>query len=104
MSPVPTLVERSTRFLMLVALSNGDHKADTVADALTVAVKDLPIHLTRSLTWDLGHEMAAHQRSTIDIGIQVYLCDPRPPGGAAATRTPTACCVSTCPDEWTSAP
>lgn len=79
MSPVATLVERSTRFLMLVALPAGNHKADAVADALIAAVKDLPTQLTRSLTWDLGHEMAAHQRFTIDTGIQVYFCDPKSP-------------------------
>jgi IS30 family transposase len=79
MSPVATLVERSTRFLMLVALPNGDHKADAVADALTAAVKQLPTQLARSLTWDQGHEMAAHQRFTIDTGIKVYFCDPKSP-------------------------
>jgi IS30 family transposase len=79
MSPVATLVERSTRFLMLVALPNGDHKAEAVANALTAAVKDLPAQLTRSLTWDQGHEMAAHARFTIDTGIQVYFCDPKSP-------------------------
>ena len=79
MSPVATLVERSTRFLMLVALPSGDHKAEAVADALTEAVKDLPTQLARSLTWDQGPEMADHQRFTIDTGIQVYFCDPKSP-------------------------
>jgi transposase, IS30 family len=79
MSPVATLVERTTRFLMLVALPAGNHKAEAVADALTAAVKDLPVQLARSLTWDLGHEMAEHQRFTIDTGIQVYFCDPKSP-------------------------
>jgi IS30 family transposase len=64
---------------MLVALPNGDHKAEAVADALTAAVKDLLAQLARSLTWDQGHEMAAHQRFTIDTGIQVYFCDPKSP-------------------------
>ena len=79
MSPVATLVERTTRYLMLVALPRGDHKADAVADALTAAVRTLPTQLARSLTWDLGHEMAAHQRFTIETGIQVYFCDPKSP-------------------------
>ncbi len=79
MSPVATLVERSTRFLMLVALPDGNHKADAVADALATAVTTLPTQLARSLTWDLGHEMAEHHRFTIATGIQVYFCDPKSP-------------------------
>jgi IS30 family transposase len=79
MSPVATLVERSTRFLMLVALPGGNHKADAVADALTAAVTTLPDQLAKSLTWDLGHEMADHQRFTVATGVQVYFCDPKSP-------------------------
>jgi IS30 family transposase len=79
MSPVATLVERSTRFLILVALPEGNHKADAVAEALARAVTTLPTHLARSLTWDQGHEMAQHQRFTSATGIQVYFCDPKSP-------------------------
>jgi IS30 family transposase len=79
MSPVATLVERSTRYLILVALPGGNHKADAVADALATAVAALPTQLARSLTWDQGHEMAQHQRFTTATGIQVYFCDPRSP-------------------------
>jgi IS30 family transposase len=79
MSPVATLVERSARFLMLVALPDGNHKADAVADALAAAVTTLPTQLARSLTWDLGHEMAEHQRFTTATGIKVYFCDPKSP-------------------------
>ena len=78
MSPVATLVERSTRFLMLVALPGG-HQADVVADALATAVTSLPAQLARSLTWDQGTEMAAHQRFTTATGIEVYFCDPKSP-------------------------
>jgi IS30 family transposase len=79
MSPVATLVERSTRYLLLVALPRGDHQADAVADALAAAITRLPTHLAKSLTWDLGHEMAEHQRFTNATGMTVYFCDPKSP-------------------------
>lgn len=83
MSPVATLVERKTRFLMLVALPGGNHQADAVADAvadaLAAAITTLPTQLVRSLTWDLGHEMAQHQRFTTATGMQVYFCDLKSP-------------------------
>jgi len=78
MSPIATLVERSTRYLMLVGLPDG-HRAELVADALAGAITTLPRQLTRSLTWDQGHEMAEHARFTIDTGIAVYFCDPKSP-------------------------
>ncbi|QSF58467.1 IS30 family transposase [Nocardioides sp. zg-1228] len=79
MSPVATLVERSTRYLLLVGLPGGSHKADVVADALAAAVAHLPAQLAKSLTWDQGHEMAEHKRFTNETGIQVYFCDPKSP-------------------------
>ncbi|WP_374115807.1 IS30 family transposase [Kineococcus sp. TRM81007] len=79
MSPVVTLVERSTRFVMLVALPEGHHRADAVADALSAAVSTLPTQLAKSLTWDLGHEMAQHARFSAATGMQVYFCDPKSP-------------------------
>jgi IS30 family transposase len=77
MSPVATLVERSTRYLLLVGLPVGNHKAEAVADALAAAVAHLPAQLAKSLTWDQGHEMADHKRFTDETGIQVYFCDPK---------------------------
>jgi IS30 family transposase len=79
MSPIATLVERSTRFVMLVALPGGHHKADVVADALAAKITTLPAALTRTLTWDQGHEMAEHARFTEATGIEVYFCDPKSP-------------------------
>ena len=78
MSPVATLVERSTRYLLLVGLPDG-HRAELVADALAAAITTLPRQLTRSLTWDQGHEMAEHARFTVDTGVDVYFCDPKSP-------------------------
>ena len=85
MSPVATLVERSTRFVMLVALPGG-HKADLVAEALTAKITALPAALTRTLTWDQGHEMAEHIRFTQETGVEVYFCDPRSPWQRASNE------------------
>ncbi len=78
MSAVATLVERKSRFVMLVALPDG-HRADVVADALAAKIATLPEQLRRSLTWDQGKEMAEHARFTVDTGVTVYFCDPRSP-------------------------
>ena len=82
---IATLVERKSRFVMLVALP-GDHCAPTVADALAVRVQKLPVELRRSLTWDQGKEMADHARFTITTGVKVYFCDPRRPLAAGQQR------------------
>jgi IS30 family transposase len=77
-SAVGTLVERSTRYVMLLHLT-GDHTAQTVRTAMTAKIKTLPEHLMRSITWDQGREMAQHARFTIDTGVGVYFCDPHSP-------------------------
>jgi transposase, IS30 family len=77
-SAVGTLVERSTRYVMLLHLP-GDHTAETVRTAMTAKIKTLPDHLTRSITWDQGTEMAEHAQFTIDTGIDIYFCDPHSP-------------------------
>jgi IS30 family transposase len=78
MKAIATLVERKTRFVMLIALPNG-HTADVVADALARKITELPEQLKRSLTWDQGKEMASHARFTDETGVPVYFCDPRSP-------------------------
>ena len=77
-SAMATLVERQTRFVMLVQLKRG-RLADDVKDALVTAISALPAHLRRSLTWDQGKEMGEHVPFTIATGVQVYFCDPRSP-------------------------
>ena len=77
-SAIGTLVERSTRFVMLLHLPDG-HNAEQVRVALEKTIGRLPVELRRSLTWDQGKEMADHARFTIDTGVQIYFCDPHSP-------------------------
>jgi IS30 family transposase len=94
-SAIGTLVERTTRFTLLLHLprmvghgadaraKNGPalagHGAEAVRDVITRAITTLPEQLRQSLTWDQGTEMAQHARLRIDTGLQVYFCDPRSP-------------------------
>src|SRR6202040_1820349 len=77
-SAMGTLVERQTRYLMLVALPHG-RTAEAVRTALAERILALPVELRRSLTWDRGTEMAEHVRFSVDTGVQVYFCDPHSP-------------------------
>ena len=77
-SAVATLVERQTRYVMLAYLGT-DRSTAAVTAALKDQITRLPVHLKRSLTWDQGPELAAHQRFTVDTGVQVYFCDPHSP-------------------------
>jgi IS30 family transposase len=74
---IATLVERHSRFTMLVKLVRKD--TTSVVAALAKHVRKLPEELRRSLTWDQGKEMHAHKRFTIATNLQVYFCDPRSP-------------------------
>ena len=94
-SAIGTLVERTTRFTMLLHLppmeghgmapreKNGPalagHGAQAVRDAIARTITGLPEQLRRSLTWDQGAELAEHLQLRIDTGLQVYFCDPRSP-------------------------
>jgi IS30 family transposase len=84
-SAVLTLVERTSRSVVLVALPAG-WRANQVRPALTTAMGRLPEQLRRSLTWDQGKEMAEHARLTADIGIPVFFCDPRSPWQRASNE------------------
>jgi IS30 family transposase len=76
-SYIATLVERYSRFVMLVKVPNKDTK--TVVDALIAHAHTLPKELYKSLTWDRGLEMADHKRFTLATNIDVYFCDPKSP-------------------------
>jgi transposase, IS30 family len=75
---IGTLVERTTRFTMLLHLPL-DHGAVAVRDAIAVAILTLPAALRQSLTWDQGVELAAHAQITIDTDLDIYFCDPHSP-------------------------
>jgi IS30 family transposase len=94
-SAIGTLVERTTRFTILLHLPRmagqeedvrvkrgsalAGHGAEAVRDAITKAIFTMPEQLRRSLTWDQGAELAQHARLKIDAGVQVYFCDPHSP-------------------------
>ena len=74
---IATLVERHSRYVMLVKLK--DKRSDTVVSALIKQAHKLPDELYKSLTWDRGSEMTNHQRFTLETNIKVYFCDPQSP-------------------------
>jgi transposase, IS30 family len=77
-SAVGTLVERSTRFTILLHLP-GRHDAASVAEAMIREMRTLPEHLRRSITWDRGVELAEYQRIQLELDTTVYFCDPYSP-------------------------
>ena len=77
-SAVGTLVERTSRYMLLLHLPEG-HGAETVDAAMRRAISKLPGELFRTITWDQGREMARHAAFSVDTGIQVYFCDPHSP-------------------------
>jgi IS30 family transposase len=76
-SAIATLVERSTRYVLLGRIPN--QRGETVRETLVALITRLPEHLRRSLTWDQGSEMAQHVQFTVDTGVAVYFCDPHSP-------------------------
>ena len=93
-SQVATLVERQSRYVVLVRVPNKE--TATVVRALARRVQRLPHGLMKSLTWDRGLEMAAHKDFTITTDVQVYFCDPHSPWQRARTKIRMGCCVSIC--------
>jgi IS30 family transposase len=77
-SAIGTLVERSSRYVVLLHLPHG-RTAEDVRAALTKQVAKLPVELRRTLTWDQGKEMATHVRFSTDTNMTVYFCDPHSP-------------------------
>jgi IS30 family transposase len=77
-SAIGTLVERSTRFVLLLHLPDG-HGADAVAAQMTQVMTTLPAQLRRSLTWDQGSEMASHAQIAAAADLEIYFCDPHSP-------------------------
>jgi IS30 family transposase len=77
-SAIGTLVERSTRYVMLLHLPQR-HGAVEVRDAISTTITTLPEQLRRTLTWDQGSEMSEHRQLSADTGIDVYFCDPHSP-------------------------
>jgi IS30 family transposase len=77
-SAIGTLVERSSRYCLLLHLPDG-HNAASVRDAMITTIQALPARLTKSLTWDRGNEMAAHAQITLATDLAIYFCDPHSP-------------------------
>jgi len=75
---IGTLVERSTRYVMLFTLARGP-RAQAVREGIATSIVKLPLSLRRSLTWDQGAEMSQHQRFTVETGVAIYFCDPGHP-------------------------
>lgn len=101
-SQIATIVERTTRFTLLVRLPE-DRKAVTVRDAVAAKIVHLPDDLRRSLTWDQGKETAAPSASPWPPTCRSTSATRTRRGSAAPTRTPTDCSASTCPAVATSA-
>ena len=78
MTSIGTLVERHSRYVMLLKLPNG-HGAEAVRKAMTKRILTPPAQLRRSITGDQGKEMAEHVRFTVETGVQIYFCDPKSP-------------------------
>jgi len=100
---VGTLVERTTRYVLLLHLPDG-RGPEAVEAAMRTAISSLPGEMFRTITWDQGKEMHRHAAFTVATGIPIYFCDPHSPWQRGPMRTPTAYCANTCPKGRTSRP
>jgi len=98
-SAIGTLIERSTRYCLLLHLP-ARHGAEDVRDAMLAKIVELPEHLWRSLTWDQGIEMARHHEIGIASGLPSTSATLPALGNADPTRTPMACCANTSRLVW----
>lgn len=89
---IGTLVERTSRFTILLHLPGGRHGAEDDRDALVHALRQIPPGLRRSLARDQGKEMALHGDVAAALTMPVFFCDKASPGSVPATRIPTGCC------------
>jgi hypothetical protein len=89
---IVTLVERSTRYVLLGHLPGG-HTAEEVRDVLVPLIQTLPEHLRGSLNWDQSCEMAAHKQFSVAAGVPVYFCDPHSPWQPACVMQVTGASV-----------
>jgi IS30 family transposase len=83
---IVTLVERTTRYLMLLKIASKDTK--TVTTAIATHIRRLPEELRKSLTWDRGSELSAHKQLAIDAGIEIYFWDPASPWQRGSNENP----------------
>ena len=113
-SAIGTLVDRASRFTILVHLPGRRHTAEAVRDALVQAMAVLPAQLRRSLTWDQGKELALHTEIARALGMSVFFCDPHSPwqrptnentnGLLASTSPRAATCACTASSGWPPSP
>src|SRR3984885_13224483 len=87
MTSIGTLVERHSRYVILLKLPNG-HGAEAVRKAMTKRILTLPTQVRRSITWDQGKETAEHVEFTVETGVQIYFCDPKSPWQRGSNENP----------------